>query len=124
MAERITLQDKTQEKRIFLNRLIVGGVIAFLLILVLIDRLSWLQISQHEYYSTQSNSYRIHLQSVAPARGLIYDRNGVLLAENVSSSSLMMVREQVPDIEATLELVSQLIALNEDDIEKFRTRLK
>lgn len=123
MAERITLQDPAQERRIYLSRLIIGGGIALLLILLLIARLIWLQVFNHEYYTSKSDGYRIHVQPVVPTRGLIFDRNGVLLAENRPSFSLMLVREHAGDIGATLDVLKGLIDLSEDDIEKFHARL-
>jgi len=124
MAEKITLQDHQQERRLVLSRILVGGTIAFLLILVLLARLFYLQINQHEYYSTKSDNYRIHVQSVVPTRGLIYDRNGVLLAENVPSFTLSLVREHAGDVDRAIEIIQSLISLTEEDVEKFRSRLK
>lgn len=124
MAEKITIQDHQLERRIVLSRLFVGGTIAFLLILVLLARLFFLQVTQHEYYSTKSDSNRIRIQPIVPTRGLIYDRNGVLLAENIPSFTLTMVRENAGDIDKAIETISSLIAMTEDDVEKFRARLK
>jgi len=124
MAEKITLQDHQQERRLVLSRILVGGTLAFLLILVLLARLFYLQINQHEYYSTKSDNYRIHVQSVVPTRGLIYDRNGVLLAENVPSFTLSLVREHAGDVDRAIEIIQSLISLTEEDVEKFRSRLK
>lgn len=124
MAEKITLQDHQLERQIVLSRLVIGGVIAFLLTLALIARLFYLQVNQHEYYSTKSDSYRIHVQSVVPTRGLIYDRNGILLAENVPSFTLSMVKEHAGDVDRAVDIIASLIILSDDDIEKFRTRLR
>ncbi|NNE39122.1 MAG: penicillin-binding protein 2, partial [Gammaproteobacteria bacterium] len=124
MTEKITLQDHQLERQIVLSRLIIGGLLAFVLLLLLFARLFFLQINQYNYYSTKSDSYRIHVQSVVPTRGLIYDRNGVLLAENIPSFTLSLVREHAGDIDRSLEIIGSLITLTEDDIEKFYTRLK
>ena len=124
MAEKITLNDHTLERRIFLSRLIVASIMVVLLIGVLIARLVYLQIFEHEYYSTKSDNYRIHVRSVVPTRGLIYDRNGILLAENKPGINLTMVRENVEDIDASIALLSTLIEFSEEDAEKLYTRLK
>ena len=124
MAEKITLQDRHQERQIVLSRLIVGGVIAFLLILLLFARLFYLQVNQHEYYSTKSDSYRIHVQPVMPTRGLIYDRNGVLLAENIPSFTLSLIKEHAGDIDRSIEIIREVIDFSEEDEDKFRTRLR
>src|SRR5690606_13224032 len=123
MAEKLTLQDPAHERRIFLSRLTIGGVLALLLLSLLIARLVWLQVFQHEYYAAKSDDFRIHIQPVVPNRGLIYDRNGVLLAETRPSFSLILVQEHAGDIGATLELRRGLTKLDDDDVAKFRTRL-
>lgn len=124
MTEKITIQDHHIERQIVVSRLIVGGIIAFLLLLILFARLFYLQVTQHEYYTTKSDSYRIHVQPVVPTRGLIYDRNGVLLAENMPSFTLSLVREHAGDIDRSIEIVRELIAFTDEDEEKFRSRLK
>lgn len=124
MAERITLQDHGVQRRIYLGRLLVAAALILIAVLLLLTRLVQLQIFDHQYYTTKSDSYRIRVQSVAPTRGLIYDRNGVLLAENVPSYSLTVVRENVADIDQLLSRLKGLISLTEDDVEKFRSRLQ
>ncbi len=124
MADKITLKDPAHERRLFLNRLIIGGVMSCLLIACLVARLFFLQVDQHEYYASKSDNYRIHIQPVVPNRGLIYDRNGVLLAENVPSYNLVLVREAAGDVNLVLERLRELVELTDDDIEKFHTRLK
>ena len=124
MTDRYTFKDLQQERRLFLSRLIVGVCVIVLLIVGLISRLVYLQIFEHEYYSTKSDQYRIHIQPVVPNRGLIYDRNGVLLAENKPSYTLMLVKEEAGDIEASLNVLRSLITFSPDEEEKFHTRLK
>ncbi len=123
MTDRYTLKDHTLERQIFLSRLLIGGGVALLLLVALVARLVFLQVYQHEYYSTKSDSYRIQIKSVVPNRGLIYDRNGVILAENKPSFTLTLVKERVGNIDTSLELVRTLIALTLEDEEKFRERL-
>lgn len=124
MTEKITIQDHQLERQIVLSRIIVGGVIAFLLILALIARLFFLQVNQHDYYSTKSDNYRIHVQPIVPTRGLIYDRNGTLLAENVPSFTLTLVREHAGDVDKVVDVIESLISLTEEDREKLRGRLR
>src|SRR5690606_21216769 len=64
MSDRYTFKDHALERQLFLSRLLVGGIVALCFILVLIARLVYLQVDQHEYYSTKSDNYRIHLQPV------------------------------------------------------------
>lgn len=122
MLDDITLKDHSLERRIFLSRLLVGGIIAILLIAMLVLRLVYLQVYQHEYFSTISDNNRIYSQAIVPTRGLIYDRNGVLLADNKPSYNLTVVRENVPSMDASLQLIQTLIALSDEDIEKYQLR--
>lgn len=124
MPEKITLTNHSLERQIFLTRLIVGGAIALLLIGVLVARLFFLQIQEYEYYRNKSDNYRIHAQAVVPTRGLIYDRNGALLAENKTVSNLVLVKENAGDIDASIQLLRTLLAFSEEDEVKFRARLK
>ncbi|MDT8398247.1 MAG: penicillin-binding protein 2 [Pseudomonadales bacterium] len=124
MTEKITLNDPSNERRLFLSRLLVAAVLIVLLIAGLVARLVFLQVSQHEYYSTKSDNYRIHTQPIAPTRGLIYDRNGVLLAENRPSFNLVMVKENAGDPARVIAQLRDIIALSDDDVEKFYARLK
>ncbi|HSH30276.1 MAG TPA: penicillin-binding protein 2 [Thiohalobacter sp.] len=119
MARRITLKDNLQESRLFLRRTLAAILIAFLLLLVLLGRLAYLQIVSHEHFRTLSEDNRVRIEPVPPTRGLIFDRNGVLLAENLPSYRLDIVPEQVGDLDATLERLGELIEIRTQDIERF-----
>lgn len=120
MAERLTLKDPLIERRTFALRMAVAG----LFVLVLFGVLGWryfdLQINQYEKYSTQSDRNRIQLLPIPPRRGLIYDRNGEVLADNRASFSLTLVVEQVGDLEQMLAELGRLIAIDETDLKRFR----
>ena len=88
------LKDMRAEARTFLSRAWVLFAIAVVMTLVLVGRLFQLQVLEHEVYQTRSEHNRIEVQPVAAGRGLIYDRHGVLLAENRSVSSLEIVEER------------------------------
>lgn len=122
MSDRYTFKDHAFERQLFLSRLLVGAAIALCFILVLVARLVYLQVHQHEYYSTKSDNYRIHFQPVAPTRGRIYDRNGVLLADNKPSYTLTLVKENAGDIDRSLELLGELIGFTAEEEEKYRLR--
>jgi penicillin-binding protein 2 len=79
-----------------------------------------LQVLQHEEYQTRSEANRIKPRPIVPARGLIYDRNGRLLADNVPAYRLEIVPEQVPDLETTLADLGALVRLDDEDLERFR----
>ena len=74
--------------------------IAAALIAILLGRLVHLQVLAHEHYITLSDDNRVKILPEPPNRGLIYDRNGILLAQNLPSYSLEITPEQVPDLEA------------------------
>jgi len=124
MAGKWQVKDHESERQIFDGRLSIAVVIIFLLFAVLIANLMNLQIYQHEYFSARSDDNRLHSQYVPPARGLIYDRNGVLLADNQPIFNLNVVRERVEDMDATLGLLAGLIELSPDDIDQFENRMR
>ena len=123
MSERIPFRPPNAERGVFLSRLLLALGFVLLLTAVLLFRYFSLQILHYEDYRTESERNRVHLQPVAPTRGLIYDRNGVLLADNLPSSTLVVIKEQVPDLEHSLLMVQDLLAIEADDLDKFRRRL-
>ncbi|MCV6589507.1 MAG: penicillin-binding protein 2 [Marinobacterium sp.] len=118
------LKDHNQEHRAFTNRAIIAFCIVVLMLGVLVGRMYYLQVEQYERYSSLSDNNRVQLQPVAPTRGLIYDRNGVLLADNRASYSVTLLREEVRDMEGTLEQLTVLLDLTEKEIRRFRKRLR
>lgn len=118
------LKDTSREKHIVSARLLFSLLAVVAVFIAIGARYTYLQVFQHERYQTQSERNRVHVQSIPPKRGLIYDRNGVLLAENQPSYSLTIVRELVGDMEQTLALLQSELAITPSEIEKFRERLK
>ena len=124
MVGKWQLKDHEVEQRLFNRRLGAAAVLILLLFFALILKLVNLQISQFEYFSARSDGNRLHSQYVPPARGLIFDRQGKLLADNQPIFNLTVIREQIVDLDKTLNLLSTLIPLSADDIEQFNTRLQ
>ena len=120
----LALKDPYLESRIFGSRTIAVLLLVMTLLSVLLIRYFSLQIVDYDTYRTESDRNRVQLQSLPPKRGLIFDRNGVLLAENRPSYVLSIVRERVPDLDRTLDLLGSLVALSESDADKFRARSK
>ncbi len=114
-----SVKDLAQETQIFRVRAAEGLAIIAICLLVLIGRYAWLQLIQHDEHTARSEQNRIKLRPLAPSRGLIYDRHGVLLAENVPQFRLEVIPEQVGDLQATLEGLSEVIRLDSEDIESF-----
>jgi|TARA_B110000208_G_scaffold190160_1_gene253361 penicillin-binding protein 2 len=124
MAGKWQLKDHEAERHLFNRRLLVAGVLIFLLFALLLSKVIDLQVRQHEYFSARSDGNRLHSQFVPPARGLIFDRSGELLADNQPIFNLTVVREQVGDLEATLDQLAMLINLTDDDRDQFMKRLQ
>lgn len=124
MNERLTLKDPYHEVRIFTARMLVAAAVVLAGFGGLLYRYYHLQINQYEKYRTESDRNRVQLQPLPPRRGLIYDRNGVILADNAPSYSLTITKEQVADLNKTLALVRSLIPIDDGDIDKFMERLK
>jgi penicillin-binding protein 2 len=118
------LKDREAERRLFATRMVVASAVVVFLFAALLAKLINLQVTQYDYFASRADGNRLHSQYVPPARGLIFDRSGELLADNQPIFNLSVVREQVDDIDATLELLSSLIRLEPEDIEQFRERLK
>ena len=123
MEGRWQLKDREAERRIFARRMLVASIVVAFLFAALLVKLINLQVTQYDYFAARADGNRLHSQYVPPARGLIYDRSGELLADNQPIFNLSVVRERVDDIEATLELLSSLIRLAPEDVEQFRERL-
>ena len=123
MAEKWQVKDHESEKYLVNRRLVIAsGVVAFLLV-ALVAKLVNLQVVQNEYFSARSDDNRLHSQYVPPSRGLIYDRNGVLLADNQPIFNLTVVSELTEDIDASLEYLASIIELSGDDVDQFENRL-
>jgi len=123
MTGKWQLKDHEAEKQLFTRRLAVAAVIVALLFGALIVKLLDLQVVQYEYFSARSDGNRLHSQYVPPARGLIFDSQGELLADNQPIFNLTIVKEQVEDLDSTLAYLATLIRLSDDDIEQFQNRL-
>lgn len=124
MKQHFPLKNVQQEKRIYRNRVLISICIVTFFMLLLVARYAYLQISSYEEFSTASDQNRIRLQPLAPARGYIYDRNGVLLADNYPVFSATMSRADIDDIDDTVTRLIPILNLSEEDIERFKSRIK
>ena len=114
-----TLKNYLRETRLFQNRalLAAGGVV--LLILALLARLIVLQVVNHQHFTTLSLDNRVKVLPLAPTRGLIFDRNGLILAQNVPTFSLEVTPERVQDLEQTLQELGRIVAISDSDRKRF-----
>ncbi len=112
------------ESNLFIRRAVIAFIGVLALTGVLLANLYHLQISSYEDYQTRSNGNRIKLLPVPPTRGLIYDRNGKVLAENITYFGLFIVPEKTQDLEQTLVELKSIVGLTDDDIENFHKEKK
>jgi len=117
------LKDGRIEKDIFARRAVLASVFVFILVCVLAARMIYLQVVQYDVHASKSENNRVQLKPVPPTRGLIFDRNGVLLAENLPSHSLTIVPERVDDMGYTLALIDTLIGLTQEERARFEQRV-
>lgn len=124
MAPELVFKDKEREARLVRQRIVISAVIVVCLIAVLVLRLFYLQVVRHAHYTTLSQENRVKILPLAPTRGLIYSRDGVLLAENQPNFSLEIIPEQVPDLDALIRQLQQVVRLENIDIERFHQSLR
>ncbi|NBI43507.1 penicillin-binding protein 2 [[Haemophilus] felis] len=117
---REVIRDKKSERNLFARRALVTFMGVLALTAILITNLYHLQIVNYELYQTRSNGNRIKLLPLPPTRGLIYDRYGELLAENLTFFGLYIVPEKVENLEETFEALKRIVGLSDEDIENFR----
>lgn len=124
MATTLRIKDHWAETRLFNARVIIASVLALGLTGMVVGRLTQLQIFDYEYFSAQSQGNRIRVQPVPPIRGLIYDRNGIVLAENQPSYQLELTPEQVPDIDETLHRLMGIGLIDPDQLDELTDLIK
>ena len=104
----LPLKDHWQEQRLFLSRIIAAAVIVVLLSGLLVTRLVQLQIVDYQRFAELSQGNRFRIEPLPPNRGLIYDRNGLVIAENLPSWELVAIGEEIDDLEGTLTALEDL----------------
>ena len=124
MAFERSIKDQSREVELFTGRAITLFVVVVLLMGVLMLRLLELQLWNYDTYASRSDDNRMRVQTLAPARGMIFDRNGRLLADNQNASSLALVADEISDVQSTLAAVSRVLSLSEAQEEEMLARLK
>ncbi|MDP9500489.1 penicillin-binding protein 2 [Bisgaard Taxon 45] len=114
------IRDKKSERNLFARRALVSFLFVLVLTAILVTNLYHLQIVNYDSYQTRSNGNRIKLLPLPPTRGLIYDRYGQLLAENLTFFGLYIVPEKVENLDRTFEELKAIVGLTEEDIDRFK----
>ncbi|MEZ8707125.1 penicillin-binding protein 2 [Vibrio alginolyticus] len=121
---RSQIRDYQAEARLFASRAIVAFIGIVVLMGALVANMYNIQVNQFQDYQTRSNDNRIKVVPIAPNRGLIYDRNGVLLAENRPVFNLELTPEKIKDIDATIQELQTILEITPDQIERFHHERK
>ncbi|MCP3675282.1 MAG: penicillin-binding protein 2 [Gammaproteobacteria bacterium] len=125
MVRRQTIKNHILETNLYISRTLVVSILVFGLLMLLVGRMLYLQVNSFQDLQTLSNQNRIKVIPIAPNRGLIYDRKGVILAENRSVFSLELIPEKIKDIDVTLkDLQAILSAITDDKIEQYKENSK
>ncbi|HEU5136646.1 MAG TPA: penicillin-binding protein 2 [Steroidobacteraceae bacterium] len=120
----VSIKDHWGEQRLFEQRAVAAAFVIAALTLVLIGRLVVLQILRYDYYAELSQGNRVRVEPLPAQRGLILDRKGLVLAENRPAFQIELVRERVPDVEATLKRLIEIGVLPLDDLDETRKLVK
>lgn len=118
------LSTGVREKHLIQNRVMVAAIGGACLLILLVIRLIWLQLIETERFQTASEANRLQTLPVSPARGLIVDRNGLILAENRPNLQLLLVPEEVDDIDLMVSEVRSRIEFTDGDAERFAKNLR
>lgn len=117
---RQAIKDHKKEARLFNSRVLLGLIGVVILLSLLIGRMVHLQLDNHDHFTTLSEKNRVRLLPEPPIRGLIFDREGRILAENMPTYTLVIIPELVEDIENTITSLAKIIEISEYDINRFK----
>ncbi len=118
------LKDYFHESEMLNNRLIVASVVIVILTFAVISRLFYLQILSYGHYTTLSQENRITLVPIPPQRGVIYDRNGIVLAQDAPAFSIEVTPDKIENIDVMLQALGEVVSLSDREVKRFRRELK
>ena len=121
---RLTLKDHLRETHLFNQRVVFAAAVVILLFIALLARIFYLQVIQHDHYSTLSEDNRFTLLPLPPTRGLIYDRNGILLAQNLPTFTLELIPAKLPNLKQTIATLETMVNITEEDKRRFYKLVK
>jgi penicillin-binding protein 2 len=123
MKRHVELKNHQREIYYFRMRLALGVGFVLAMLVILLGRFVYLQVVRHEYFSTMAENNRISVVPIVPNRGLILDRNGVVLAHNYSGYTLEITPSKVGDLEATINAIAQVVDIQPKDRKRFKKLL-
>jgi len=124
MSSHFSIKNDFLENRLINNRLIFSAIFACLLFAIIMIRLVMLQLVEYEHFNALSEQNRVDIRALPPQRGRIYDRNGIVLAENISTFDLELTPENVPDLAATLDRLAELVSISSDELLDIKKTIK
>ena len=110
--------------KVLIRRSLIMALIKFLLLMVIIARLYYLQVYQADRYKTLADENRISTRLLVPPRGIIFDRNGVTIASTHQHFQALIVAEQAPNVQETLDAFKKIMPLSEAEEERIKKDLK
>ncbi len=114
------IRDHHAERRLFFSRVVFSASVSVLLLGVVVARLFQLQVVDYEHFAARSQGNRVRIEAIPPIRGLVFDRQGRVLAENLPAYQLELIPEQVEDIDATLARLAALELVESANIPRLR----
>ncbi|MGE7139351.1 penicillin-binding protein 2 [Luteibacter sp. NPDC031894] len=121
---RASIKEVRGEVALFRRRAMAGFALILLGLAAVCVRYVYLQVLHHDEFVVRSDQNRVKPRAIPPARGLIYDRNGVLLADNVPAFRLEVTPEQVANMDDMLSKLGAVVPLSDEDIATFRKQVK
>jgi penicillin-binding protein 2 len=123
MVRGVRIKDHGAEQRLFLARSLVAGLLIAVATVALFGRLYLLQVIRHDYYTQLSQANRVRVEPIPAARGLMLDRNGVVIASGQPAYQLELVRDDVPNLRSTLERLAAIGMISFDDLPEIRRNI-
>ncbi|MFQ6005236.1 MAG: penicillin-binding protein 2 [Woeseia sp.] len=115
------IKDHYSERRVFVGRVAISSIVGLLMCGSVVARLVQLQVIDHELFAEKSLGNRIRIEPMPPTRGLIFDRKGRILAENLPAFQLELIPEQVENLNDTLQRLADIDLIDEQEIPRIRS---
>jgi len=116
----MSFDEPEQELSQFRRRVLVAGGFVMVCFMLLAARFAWLQVSRYDYYHTRAEDNRIALVPIVPNRGLITDRNGVVLARNYAAYTLEITPSALKNVDATIDALAEIVEIQPKDRRRFK----